>query len=113
MLKIVPTNFNSKPKPNSYYSFTEMSHKSEQNLLAVPVLKLFGAKLPVHLLCTVINTSPDDVTLPKNQHIGEMKPLSNRDDSWHSPSVNEVTHDTSSNHIDIQYPKTDSFPSIM
>ena len=65
MLVIVPTTFNSAPKPDCYYNFTGMSQKSWQNLFVVPVLKIFSTKLPVHLLCTIINTSPNDVTLPK------------------------------------------------
>ena len=60
-------------------------------------------------MCTIINTSPDDVILPKNWYIGEMNLLSNGDDSWHPPSVNEVAHDINSDHIDTQYPQTDSF----
>ena len=38
-----------------------------------------------------------------------MNLLSNGDDSWHPPSVNEVAHDINSDHIDTQYPQTDSF----
>ena len=53
-LAIVPTIFNSTPKPNYYYNFTEMTHKSLQNLFVVPVLTIFGTKLPVHLLCTIM-----------------------------------------------------------
>ena len=86
-----------------------MPHKPQQNPFVVPVLKIFSTKLPVHLLCTIINTSPNGIILPKTQHIGEMKLLSNSDDTWHPPSVNEVTHDISSNHIDAQYPETDSY----
>ena len=88
-----------------------MSHKSQQNLFIVPVLKFLGTKLPVHLLCTIRNTSPDGAILPKNWHMDEMKLLSTSDDSWHPPSVNEVTHDISCDHIDVQHPQTDSFPS--
>ena len=40
-----------------------------------------------------------------------MKPLSYIDDSWHPPSVNEVTHDISSNHIDAQCTQPDRYPS--
>ena len=39
-----------------------------------------------------------------------MKLLSNSDDSWHPPSINEVTHDISSNQIDTQYLQPDSCP---
>ena len=94
-LAVGPTTFNRTPKPNCYYNFTEMSHMSQQNLFVVPVLKIYGTKLPVHLLCTIINTSPSDVILPQKQHISEMKLLSNSDDS----------------HSDIQFPQTNSYPS--
>ena len=66
MLAVVPTTFNGTPKPNCYYNFTEMSPKSQQNLFVVQVLKIFGTKLPVHLLCTIMNTSPNDVIMPKS-----------------------------------------------
>ena len=35
----------------------------------------------------------------KNWHIGEVKLLSNIDDSWNLSAVNEVTHDINSDHI--------------
>ena len=57
----------------------------------------------------IIITHPDGVIMPKNQHIGEMILLSSSDASWHPPSVNEVIHDISSDHIDIQYSKTTLF----
>ena len=66
MLAIAPTTFNSTPKPNCYYNFTEMPHKPQQNLFVVPVLKIFGTILPVYLLCTIINTSPNKVIVPKH-----------------------------------------------
>ena len=44
----------------------------------------------------------------KNWHIGEMKLLSNIDDSLNPPAVNEVTHDINSNHIDAQWTQPDS-----
>ena len=40
-----------------------------------------------------------------------MKLLSNTDDFWHPLSVNEVSHDINSNHIDAQWTQTDSYPS--
>ena len=45
-LAIVPTIFNNTPKPNCYYSFTEMFYKPQQNLFVVPVLNIFGETLP-------------------------------------------------------------------
>ena len=67
-LAIVPASFNSIPKPDSHYSFMEPSvlYKAQQNLFVVPVFKVFGKKLPVCLLCTIINIIPNDVFLPKN-----------------------------------------------
>ena len=64
-LVIVPTTFTSTPKPPCYYNLTGTKYTSEHNLFVVPLLKIFGVKLPVYLLCTIINTSPDDVILPK------------------------------------------------
>ena len=87
-----------------------MSYKPQQNLFVVLVLTFFGKKLPVHLLCTIISSSPDDVILPKKLAYWQMISLNKSDHSWHPPSVNKVTHDINSNHIDVQYPKTDSFP---
>ena len=73
-LAIVPTTFTSTPKSNYYYNLTGSQSRSEQNLFVVPLLKIFGTKLPVHPLCTIINTSPNDVYLAKNWHIGEWPP---------------------------------------
>ena len=78
-------------------------HESQQHLLVVPVLKMFGKKLPLHLLCKIINTSSDEVVLPKNRHLGEMKLISNTDDFLQPLVVNEVTHATDSNHVDAQW----------
>ena len=64
-LPIVPTTFTSTPKPDCYYNLTGTQSMLEQNLFIVPILKIFSAKLSVHLLCTIINTSPYDVILPK------------------------------------------------
>ena len=100
-LAIVPTIFNNTPKPNCYYSFTEISWKPQQNLFVAPGLNFFGKKLPLHLLYTIINTRPNDVILPRNQNIGEIITLNNGDDSWYPPSVNEVTHDISSDYINV------------
>ena len=46
-----------------------------------------------------------------NGTFGEMKLLSNTDDSWHPLSVSEVTHGISSDHVDAQCPQPDSYPS--
>ena len=49
----------------------------------------------------------------KTQHIGEMKPLSNTDDSLHPPIVNEIIHGINSNHIDAQWIQPASYPSTL
>ena len=67
---------------DSYYNLTGTQFTSEQNLFVVP-LEIFGAKLPVHLLCTIINISPDVVILPKNCLIGVMTPLNYSNKSVH------------------------------
>ena len=107
----MPTPFNSTPKPDCYYDFTELSYKSQQNLFVVQVLKIFDAKLPLHLLRTIINIRPDEIILPRNWHIDEMKPLSNVDDSLNPPAVNKVTHEINSNNIDEQWMQPDSHSS--
>ena len=109
----MPATFNSIPKPDCYYNFIEMSvlYKSQQNIFVVPILQIFGTKIPVHLLCTIINTSPDDVFLPKNWCIGEMKPLSNVDDSLNPAAVNKFTHDINSDHANTQWTQPHGSPS--
>ena len=47
----------------------------------------------------------------QNWNIGEIRLLSSTDDSCHPPSVNEVTHDISSDHIDVQCTQPDSYPT--
>ena len=42
------------------------------------------------------------VSWQKNRHFGEMKLLSNTDDSLNPSAVNEVTHDINSDHVDAQ-----------
>ena len=91
MLAIVPATFAGNPKPQCYYSLTGTQSSLEQNLFIVPLLKIFGKTSFMQLLCAVINSSPNDVTLPKNWCIGKMTPLSHTDSSvLHN---NEVTHD--------------------
>ena len=90
-LAIVPATLTGIPKPNHYYSLTSTQPSLEQNLILIPLLKIFGAKLPKHLLCAVINTSCNNITLLKNWHIGEMASLSHSNNSAHP--INKVTHD--------------------
>ena len=67
-IAIIPTAFNGIPKPNSHYSLIEplAPHESQQHL-NVPVLKMFGEKLPLCSLCTVINMSSDEVVFSKKK----------------------------------------------
>ena len=74
----------------------------------MPVLKILGKKLPVHLLL-IINASSDDIVLTKNKHLGEMKPLSSIDDPLKPLGVNEVTYATDSNYVDEKWMQPDSF----
>ena len=148
MLAIVPATFNSIPKPNCYYNFTEIvvPYKSQQILLDVPVLKIFDAKLPVHLLCMqckqhkvfkCIEFWPLSDTVQighlvtiscyvgerdkhkswqcyfakKNWHIGEMKLLSNIDDSLNLSAVSEVTLDLNSDQNHTQWTQPNSYSS--
>ena len=47
-LAIVPTIFNNIPKPNCYYTFTEMSYKPQQNLFVVlAFFNLFDKKYTI------------------------------------------------------------------
>ena len=66
-IAIVPATFNGIPKHDSHYKFMEPFglYESQQHLFVVPVLKIFSKELPVCLLCTIINTSSDDIVLPK------------------------------------------------
>ena len=64
-LAIVPDTFNSILKLNCVYNFTATPFTSEQNIFVVSLLKIFGTKLPVYVLCMIINASPNDVILPK------------------------------------------------
>ena len=105
---IAPTTFNGMPKSDSCYSFIKppVSYESQRNLFVLPGLKIFSKKLPVCLLCTIINTSSGDIVLPRNQHLGEMKLFSSIDDHLKPSAVNEVTHDF--NHGDAQWMQPDS-----
>ena len=58
----------------------------------LPVLKMFGEKLPLWLYCMIANTHSDEIVLPKNRHPGEMKPLSNNDDPLRPLVISEVTY---------------------
>ena len=68
------------------------------------VSKMLGEKLPLQLLCTVINTSPDEIVLPKHRHLGEMKPCSTSDDQVEHFMINEVTYIIDSDQADTQFP---------
>ena len=63
------------------------------------MLKFFGEKLPVGLLCMVINSSPDEIVLPKHRHVGEMKLLSNTDYPLEPLMINDVTKTIDSDQV--------------
>ena len=104
MIAVITTTFNGIPKPNCDHSLIEslVQHESQQHLLVVPVLKILVRKLPLCLLCTIINTGSDNIVLPQNRHLGEMKPLSDIDDSLKPLVVNEGTHAIDSDHVNTQ-----------
>ena len=103
-IAIIPTTFNGIPKPNSHYSLVEslIQHELQQHLL-VPVVKRFGEKLPLWLLCTIANTSSDEIFLPKCRYLGEMKPLSNIDDPLKLLVINEITCAIDSDQVDTKF----------
>ena len=84
ILAIIPTTFTSIPKNNSYYNLAGTQSSSDQNLFIGPLLKIFSAKLPIYLLCIIINTSPDNVILPKDRPV-------------HPVSVNGIKYDIKPN----------------
>ena len=86
---------------------------SEQSPFIVLVPEIFGAKQTVHLLCTIINSSPNDGILPKNWHISEMKLFSYTDNSWHPSSVNEVKHDINPNNNGTYWTQLDNCPPTL
>ena len=80
-----------------------IQHELQQLLLVVPVLKIFGKKLPLHVLSTIVNTSSDQIFLPRNRHLGELKPLSNTDYPLKSLVVSEVMYAIASDQVDTQW----------
>ena len=101
-LAIVPTTFNGTPKFDCSYDFIEISYKSQQNIFVLPVLKIVDPKLPLHLLCIIINMSPDNIFLPKKTGILVKLNCSVTLMTLNPPAVNEVTHNINCNHIDLQ-----------
>ena len=67
-----------------------------------------GNKLPLCLLCTIINTSSDTTVLPKNWHFGEMKLLSSIDDPLKPLLVKDITYAIDSDYVDVQWMQLDS-----
>ena len=102
MIAILHTSFNCIPKPNCHYSLKEslLQHVLQQHLLVVQVLKIFGEKLPLYLLCMIVSTSSDEIVLPQNRHFGGLKPFSNIDDPLKQLVVNVVTFSIDSDQID-------------
>ena len=99
MISIIPTTFNGIPKPNCHYSLlgSLIQHELLWHLLVVPLLKTFGEKLPSQLLCMIINTSSDEIALPK---VGEMKPISNIGNHLKPLVIREVTYAIDSDQVD-------------
>ena len=104
MIAIILTTFSGIPKPNCYYSLIQslIQHELLQHLLVVPVLKICGEKLPLQLLCTIVNTSSDESVLPKHRYFGDMKQLSNIDDPLEPLMINVVMYALDSDQVDAQ-----------
>ena len=79
-----------------------IQHELQQHLLLVPVLKMFGEKLPLGLLCTIVSTSPDEIFLPRHRCLGEMKPLSTADDPIEPLMIHEVRYTIDSDQVSTQ-----------
>ena len=90
-LSIVPTTFTRLPI-NYYYNLIDTQSSTDQNLFVVSLLKIFSTKLPTNLLCSIINISPDHITLPGNRHICELTPLNHNYTAQHTASINKITH---------------------
>ena len=82
-----------------------IQHELQQHLLAVLVLKMFGEKLPLQLLCTFVNTSPNEIVLPKHRHLGKTKPLNASDDPIEPLTISEI-NETESDQIDTKVVQT-------
>ena len=106
--------FHQPPKTEWYYNLTGTQATTEHNpnLFIVCLLKIFNAKIPPNLLCTVINIGPNNITLPKNRHIGKLALIPDHDTIVHTASVNETTHAVKSNIINDNWtpPKTINHP---
>ena len=59
----------------------------------------------------MVNTRSDEIVLPKDLHLGEMKPLSSIDDPPKPSAVNQVTYNIDSHCVDAQWMQPDSSPS--
>ena len=76
-LAVVPINFTTPPKVNCYkdLSGTHSITDTDQDLFIVPLLEIFSVKISTTLLCTIIYTNPNHVTLLRNKHTGKLSPL--------------------------------------
>ena len=45
-----------------------------------------------NLLCTIINTGPEHITMPRNRNIGKLTPLNENYTTVHTASINEIMH---------------------
>ena len=91
-LAVVPTTFTSPTKTNCYYDLSGTQSITDQDHFEVPLLKIFSTKLPTNLLCTIINTGPDHISLPRNRHIGKLMPLNNNYTMVNTASANDIMH---------------------
>ena len=78
----------------------------QQHLLVVQVFKIYGEKLPLQLLCTIVNTGPGIIFIPKHRNLGEMKPLNTYDDQVESLMVNEITYKIDSDQVNTKPTQT-------
>ena len=58
----------------------------------------------------MINTSPNDVILSKNWHLGEMTPLSYADKFMYPSSINKVIHDINPDTISTKWTQLNNDP---
>ena len=87
-----------------------VQHELQQYFI-VPVLKIFGEKLPLQSLWTTVNTSADEIVLPKHRHLGKMKLLSTSHDPVEPMTINEVTYAIDSDQVNIQFTQTQTSSS--
>ena len=108
----IPSTLSGIPKPNWYYNMTESltQHVLEQHLFIMAILKIVGAKLPSPLLCTIVNTSPYEIVLPKHRHICEIEILNASDNPTESLMISKIMCKIDSDQTDTKLAQTSKFP---